>query len=99
MINWKFYLAILIFIELIYRLMIFYNNRLDTESFYITLINCPKEYIRLKYHLGLKPMMKFYNWYKIINRCRIIELSFYLSSIIRSIDILLIIGFLMNIIC
>ena len=102
MINWKFYLIIFIFIELIYRLILIYNHRLAIEPLCITLINCPKEHIRLKYHLGFNRinfLTKFSNWYKSIYQCQIIEYDFYLSHIIRSIDIILFIVFLIHIIC
>jgi len=102
MINWKYCLILFIFIELIYRLIIYYDSRLVTEPFYITLINCPNEYIRIRYHLGTRPLnilMKFYDWYKIISRCRILEYDFYLSNIIRMIDMMIFIIFLINIIC
>jgi hypothetical protein len=102
MINWKYCLIIFILIELIYRLIIFYNYRLFLEPFYITLINCSNEFLRVKYHLGFKPInfiTKFYNWYKILCRCQIIEFDFYLSTIIRSIEFILFIMLLINIMC
>lgn len=102
MIHWKYCLIIFIFIEVIYRLLILYNSRLSTEPFYITITNCPNEFLRLKCYLGIQPknlIMKFLNWYKILFRCRIFQLDFYLSSIIRSIDIILFIALLINLIC
>jgi hypothetical protein len=102
MINWKYCLFLFLFIELIYRLIIYYNSRLVLEPVYITLINCPNEHIRLRCHLGMRPinfLMKFYDWYKILSRCRIIEYDFYFSNIIRIIDGILFITLLINIIC
>ena len=102
MINWKYCLIILILIELIYHLVIYYNSRLSIEPFYITFINCSKEFIRIKCHLGYKSrnfITKFYNWYKTLFRCHITEFDFYLSSIIRSIEIIIFISLLINIIC
>ncbi len=102
MINWKYCLIIFILIELIYRLIIFYNYRLSIEPFYLTLINCPNKFLHVKYHLSFKPknfMTKFYNWFKILYRCRIIELNIYLSYIIRSIEIIIFITLLINLMC
>ncbi len=101
MINWKYCVIIIILIELIYHLLVFFNSRLSIEHFNITLIKCPKEFLRLEYHLGFKRrnfLMKFYNWYQMICRCRIIEFNFYFSYIIRSIEIILFLLVLINLI-
>jgi hypothetical protein len=94
MIHWKYYVITIILIELIYHLTFYSNSRL-----YITLIKCPKKFLRLEYHIGSKPrniLMIFYNWYQMICRCRIIEINFYFSYIIRSIEIGLFLLLLIN---
>jgi hypothetical protein len=102
MINWKYCLVVFILIEFIYRLIIYSNARLFLEPFYITLINCPNDFLRFKCHLGLKRinfLTKFYHWYKMIYQCRIIELDFYLSNIIRSMEIVVFFVLLIDIFC
>lgn len=96
--HWKYCLIIIILVELIYRLIIFVDSRCFFEPFYITLIKCPKEFLRLEYHLGLKSrnlLTKFYYWY----RCRIVEMDFYVLHIIRAMEISFFLILLANIIC
>ena len=98
MINWKYCLIIIILLEIIYRLLVFSNSRWSLEPFHITLIKCPKEFLRLDYHLGITSrnlLTKFYHWY----RCRVIELDFYFLHIIRAIEISFFLTLLVNIVC
>lgn len=102
MINWKYCLIMFILIEIIYRLSIFYNTRLSHEPFYITIMKCPNKFPHIKYYFGSEPkslIEKLSNWFKILFQCRIFEFNFYLSSIIRSLEIILFITLLIDIIC
>jgi hypothetical protein len=95
--NWKYYLIVFIGIEIIYRLIGFYNRRFEREPIYVTLIKCPDESIHFRCHLGVTPadiLAKVSNWYRILRGCRVIDVHCHLSSIIRSVDLVLFLGVL-----
>jgi hypothetical protein len=114
MINWKIFLAFLLIIEALYGSISHYNARLATEPFCLTYVHCPNQHMRLIYHYGSQetPSMGFFarlyhngllhNWYKLVERqnyrCQTIEFRIYLWDIVRAIDTVLLVGFLISVV-
>ena len=101
MMHWKIVLIFFLFLELCYRLTVLYNPRLAIEPLCLTFIRCPNNYLRTKVHLGWNPaslMAKINHWHQIICQCRITHYQIYLFNVIGTIDVILLILILVNLI-
>ena len=101
MIRWRSGLIVLICIELFYRSMLFYDDRLVTEPISLILSRCPCEYPRIAYHRGWRPMSitrPLYHWYQLLRQCRIIHCQFSLFNMITAIDMILFVIVLVNLV-
>ena len=99
MIHWKFGLIFFVCIELLYRSSLIYNQRLATEPLCVTLIKCPNEYTRFQYHLGWRSINLFttlHNWSMLLRQCQIVQYEVYLSNLIRTADVILLVGVLIK---